>query len=123
MEEQIPSSIPPQNQPPSSPGTLTPEMIEALKARAREEAIRMTMLQKQSQSEEEVDRSIARVAVPPSQQIPVSQPQPQVVYVRRNFTVAELGLIILLSCGLVTAFQAGWHFVSNNLPRIEIKAK
>lgn len=123
MEEQIPSSIPPQNQPPSAPGTLTPEMLEALKARAREEAIRMTMLQKQDQQEAKKDRSIARATVAPSQQLPLPQIQPQVVYVRRNLTVAELGLIILLSCGLVTAFQGGWHFVSNNLPRIEIKAK
>lgn len=123
MEEQIPSSIPPQTQPPSAPGTLTQETIEALKARAREEAIRMTMLQKQGQLEAEEDRSIARAAIPPNQQIPFPQLQPQVVYVRRNFTVAELGLIILLSCGIVTAFQAGWDFVSNNLPRIEIKAK
>lgn len=83
----------------------------------------MTMLQKQGQQQEEEDRPIARAAVPPSQTIQVPQTQPQIVYVRRNLTVAELGLLILLSCGLVTGVQASWNFLSNNLPSIEIKAK
>lgn len=122
MEDQVPSSVPPQSGP-SAPSGLTPEVLEALKARAREEAIRMTMLQKQGQQQEEEDRPIARAAVPPSQTIQVPQTQPQIVYVRRNLTVAELGLLILLSCGLVTGVQASWNFLSNNLPSIEIKAK
>jgi hypothetical protein len=122
MEDQIPSSVPPQ---PSQtiPGGLTPEVLEALKARAREEAIRMTMLQKQVQQQEAEDLPIAQAEVPPSQPIQVPQAQPQFIYVRRNLTVAELGLVLLLACGLVTGVQAGWNFVSNTLPRIEIKAR
>jgi hypothetical protein len=55
------------------------------------------------------------------QQIP--QQSPRVVYVRRNLTVAELALVLLLSCGLVTGVQAAWNFASNVLPRLEIKVK
>jgi len=122
MEDQVPSSTPPQQEQ-TIPGGLTPEVLEALKARAREEAIRMTMLQKQGQLQEEADRPIARATVPPSQAIPAPQSEPQIIYLRRNMTVAELGLLILLSCGLVTGVQASWNFVSNHLPSIEIKAK
>jgi hypothetical protein len=49
--------------------------------------------------------------------------QPQVVYVRRNLTVAELLLVLLLSCGIVTGIQWTWNIISNVLPRIEIKAR
>jgi len=122
MEDQVPSSVPPQPEP-SVPSGLTPEVLEALKARAREEAIRMTMLQRQAQLQEEGDRPTAPQMVRPSQAVPSPQSEPQIIYLRRNLTVAELGLLILLSCGLVTGIQAGWNFVSNHLPSIEIKAK
>jgi hypothetical protein len=122
MEDQIPSSTPPQQEQ-TIPGGLTPEVLEALKARAREEAIRMTMLQRQAQQQEVADRPTAQAMVPPSQPIQFPQAEPQYVYVRRNLTVAELGLVLLLACGLVTGIQAGWNFVSNRLPTIEIKAR
>jgi hypothetical protein len=97
MEEQIsPSQIPQQTGP--TRGTITPEQLEFMKARAREAAVRTTLEQRQQQM------------VPP-----------QVVYVRRNLTVAELILVVLLSCGLVTGVQVGWNFASKILPRIEIK--
>ena len=99
MEEQLPSSQIPQQSGPI-PGTITPEQLEMMKARAREAAVRTTLEQRQQQM------------VPP-----------QVVYVRRNFTVAELILVVLLSCGLVTAVQVGWNFAAKTLPRIEIKVK
>jgi len=57
-----------------------------------------------------------------SQQVPQVAP-PQIVYLRRNLTVAEILLILLLSCGIVTGVQWTWGFVSNVLPRIEIKAR
>ncbi len=112
MEEQVPSSqvpMPPQEPVPSSnvpiPGQITPEQLEMMKARAKELAIQQALMQQ-------------RAAMP-------IQPEarPNVVYVRRNLTVAELLLVVLLSCGLVTTFQAGWHFASNLLPKIEIKVK
>ena len=122
MEDQVPSSVPPQADP-TIPGGLTPEILEALKARAREEAIRMTMLQRQAQQQEATDRPIAQAEVRPSQQVQFPQTETQYVYVRRNLTVAELVLVLLLACGLVTGIQASWNFVANRLPTIEIKAR
>jgi hypothetical protein len=122
MEDQVPSSVPPQPEQ-TVPGGLTPEVLEALKARAREEAIRMTMLQRQAQQQEATDRPIAQAEVRPSQQVQFPQEKTQYIYVQRNLTVAELGLVVLLACGLVTGIQVGWNFVANRLPTIEIKAR
>ena len=122
MEDQTPPSVPPQLDP-RVPGGLTPEILEQLKARAREEAVRQTMLQRQAQQQEPKDLPIAQATVPPSQAVQFPQSQPQVVYVRRNMTVAELILTLLLACGLVTGVQATWNFVSDRLPSIEIKAR
>jgi len=123
MEEQIPSSTPTQpieqpQMPPALQG-ITPEMLEAMKARAREEAVRMTILQQQQQMP--IQEGISG---PPRPSIPVIQPpQPQVIYLRRNLTVAELIIVFAIACGLVTGTQAAWNFASNHLPRIEIKAR
>lgn len=103
MEEQIPPSQPPQNM--TLEGQITPEMVAEMKARARELAIQQTIAQ--------------RAAI---QQQPLIQP-PQVVYVRRNLTVAELLLVVLLSCGIVTGIQWSWNIVTNILPRVEIKMR
>lgn len=124
MEDQVPSSTPPQFQDlrnPPIPGGITPELLEQMKARAREEAIRMTILQQQAEAQEQADYPIAQPEAPSRFQF--SPQQPQIVYVRRNLTVAELILVFTISCGVVTGLQATWNFVSNNLPRIEIKAR
>ena len=126
MEEQIPSSTPTQSvdqpQLPQMPQALqgiTPEMLEAMKARAREEAIRMTILQQQQQMAPQEE-----VPVAPRPSVTVFQPpQPQVIYLRRNLTVAELIIVFAIACGLVTGVQTAWNFASNHLPRIEIKAR
>lgn len=94
MEDQVPPSQQP------SISQISPEQLEEMKARARELAIQQTLMQQQS-----------------------PQQPPRVVYVRRNLTVAELLLLILLACGLVTGVQAGWNFAANVLPRLEIKVK
>ena len=96
MEEQIPPSQPPMQQ--TLEGQITPEMLAEMKARAMELAIQQTAPFRTS------------VEMPP-----------QVVYVRRNLTVAELLLVLLLSCGIVTGIQWSWNIVTNVLPRIEIK--
>ena len=124
MEDQIPSSIPPQfselkNSP--IPGGITPELLEQMKARAREEAIRISILQQQAAAQEQEDYPIGQPEVPARFQIPNTQPQ--VVYVRRNLTVAELIVVFAIACGLVTGIPAIWNSVSNYLPRIEIKAR
>jgi RNase P subunit RPR2 len=87
--------------------SVSPQEIEKMKARAREEAVRITLEQRRA------------VAQPPN--IPLAPPQ--VVYVRRNFTVAELLLVVLLACGVVTGVQIGWNYLSTFIPRIEIRVK
>lgn len=99
MEEQIPPSQPPQQM--TLEGQITPEQLAQLKARAREIAVQQAMAQQQQ----------------------VPQQPPQIVYLRRNLTVAEVLLVILLSCGIVTGIQWGWNVVSNVLPRVEIKVR
>ena len=102
MEDQIPNSQVP---PVSTEGRISAQDLEQMKARARELAIQQTLFQQKA-----------------VQQVAQAQ-QPQVVYVRRNLTVAELLLVLLLSTGIVAATQAAWSFVSNALPKIEIKIK
>ena len=95
MEEQVPPSQPPVNP------QITPEQLQQMKARARALAIQHTL----------------------AQNAPVSPPQPQVIYVRRNLTLAEIVIILLLSCGLVTGVQFTWNVVNDFLPRLEINVK
>jgi hypothetical protein len=99
MEEQIPPSQPPQQM--TLEGQITPEQLAQLKARAREIAVQQAIAQQQQ----------------------VPQQPPQLVYLRRNLTVAEVLLIILLSCGIVTGVQWTWNIVTNLLPRVEIKVR
>lgn len=62
------------------------------------------------------------VQAPPSI-VPTPPVAPNVVYVRRNLTIAELILIFAIACGLVTGVQFAWNFAANVLPKIEIKVK
>jgi len=104
MEEQIPAS----NFPPASPGLvgqITPEQLEQIKARAREAAMMQVYQQQQAQP------------------IPLGRPPEQIVYVKRPLTVAEIILMLALSCGIVFGVQLSIDFISNTLPRIEIKMK
>ena len=81
------------------PAQITPEQLEQMKAVARERAIQSTYAQR-------------------VQEVP---PQQQVVYVRRNLTVAELIAVFIISCGLVFGVLLTWNFATNILPRIEVK--
>jgi hypothetical protein len=59
-------------------------------------------------------------------QVPAPAPLPQtpnVVYVKRNLTIAEIGLVLLLATGILGALQFAGNFVIQNLPTIEIKTK
>jgi hypothetical protein len=98
MEERIPPSQPPMQQ--TLEGQITPEMLAEMKARAMELAIQQTV----------------------PQRLPMDIP-PQVVYVRRNLTVAELLLVLLLSCGIVTGIQGLWYLGTNLLPRLEVRVR
>jgi len=87
--------------PPQLENQITPEQLAEMKARARELAIQQTI----------------------AQQAAMQQQQPRVIYVRRNLTVAEVLLVLLLSCGIVTGVQWTWNIVTNFLPRIEVKMR
>ena len=67
----------------------------------------------------------AQVQQPPTVQPapPQPRPEPKVVYVRRNLTLAELILVFALSIGMVTGVQFVWQVVTDILPRIEIRDK
>jgi hypothetical protein len=111
MEDQIPASTPPEK---LSAPRITPDQLEQLKAIARERAIQATF-------EQQAQTQLASIQpqVPPS----YLPPNQQVVYVRRNLTVAELILVFALACGVVTGLQAGFNVAANWLPRLEIKVK
>lgn len=114
MDEQVQNSVPPEfKQMPK----LSAEQVEMLKAVARERAIAQAASEATAQPVQS-----QRLAVPPPSMVP-PQVQTQVVYVRRNFTVAELLLILFLSCGLVVGTQALWGLGSRILPQVEIKVK
>lgn len=128
MEEQIPSSIPPQANPIGNvpvPGTITPEILEQMKQQAREMAISQYLTQQQRQATEQpVNRSKTyEINDPITKPFQFPGQEPKVVYVRRNLTVAEVLLVFCLSIGIVTGFQAGWNFISTRLPQVEIRMK
>jgi hypothetical protein len=111
MEEQIPAS----NFPPVQQG-ITPEQLEQLKARAREAAIMQTYQQQKP--------VVHQIGQPPALwHLPPGAPRQQVVYVKRQLTVAEIILMLTLSCGIVFGTQLVVNFAANILPRIEIKMK
>lgn len=66
-----------------------------------------------------------RPAAAPQTVQPVNQtaPQPNIVYLRRNLTIAELAVVFLIAITGVIGVQAGIGFVSDILPRIEIRDK
>ena len=89
------SQLPP-NQEPTQP-QISPEQLEQMKFLARQQAMQQVVAQRQI------------------------EPQPKVIYVRRNLTVAEVIAVFVISCGLVIGIPAVWNFATNYLPRIEIK--
>ena len=99
MQEQVPPSQSPVNPP------ITPEQLEQMKARAKELAIQQTLAQNAP-------------ILPPKNQLP-----PKVVYVKRNLTIAEFVLVLIISCCLVTGVQFTWNVVNEFLPRLEIRVK
>jgi hypothetical protein len=104
MENQVPASSAPEFQIPQGP-QLTPEYFAEMKRIALEQAIQ----------QHDAQRYATQTAV--------SAPETKIIYVKRNLTVAELLLILLLSCGIVTGVQIGFNFVSDILSRIEIKER
>lgn len=115
MDEQVQNNVPPEFQ---APMKLSAEQIEMLKAVARERAIAQAAAEQQMQPVQ-----TQRFAGPPPSIVPPQQQKPEIVYLRRNFTVAEILLVLLLSCGIVAGVQALWGLGSRILPQVEIKVK
>jgi uncharacterized protein YfaQ (DUF2300 family) len=106
MEDQVPSSFIAESKAPEAPAMppgITAEQLGEMKRIALERAIQQHQQNQQNQQ--------------------VAPQQPEVVYVRRNFTVAELLLVLVISCGLVAGVQMTWNFAANILPRVEIRLK
>jgi hypothetical protein len=120
MEEQVSASnFPPAQQ--GLVGQIMPEQLEQLKARAREAAIMQTYQQQKKveyQTGEPLPPGTYYEATPP-----INPTTSKIVYVKRSLTVAEIILMLALSCGIVLGTQLGVNFVANILPRIEIKMK
>ena len=105
-DEGRPEGMPQMTRPP-----ITPEQIEAMRA----EAMRRAVEQVQGRPQQPLTR---QEFVEPQPEV-----EPQVVYVRRNFTVAELILVLIMAIASVSLFQTVWGVVEPNLPRIEIKSR
>lgn len=122
MEGQVPASQPPEfNTAPS----ITPENIQALKEEARRRAIAQAMQDRQTM-EQAPPRPAPQpqyVPQPQPQRQFVPTPQPQPVVVRRNLTIAEVGLLIAVSVGILAGIQFTWNFSTDILSRIEIREK
>ena len=133
MEGQVPASQQPDLNPRRP--AVTPENIESLKEEARRRAIMQAMQERQNQKPQTPPPGM-ELSMDGSQYVPQKYPdnipqmqfrppapQPQVVYVRRNLTVAEVGLMLLISVGILAGIQFTWNFSTDILSRIEIREK
>ena len=77
----------------------------------------------QAMRQEAMAKAVQQVTGQPMANAPVAQPQPKVVYVRRNLTLAELILVFTIASLGVIGVQAGWNFATDVLPRIEVRDK
>ena len=95
MDSQLPPNqeLPqPQPQP-----QITLEQLQQMKILARQQAVEQVRSQQQI------------------------EPPPKIIYVRRNLTVAELIAVFAISSFVVLGIPASWNFITNYLPRIEVK--
>ena len=142
MEDQIPAS-----QAPEPTQRITPEELEAMKAFAREQAIRMTYQQPPQPPVSNLPYQPAPEAVQSSQPAIWTVPQwpptpevlipkmprapepaydysaPKIIYQTRNLTIAEILVMFALSCVVVSGIPALWGFASKHLPQIEVRVK
>lgn len=135
MADQIPSSTPVQPdqnpvQPEQSP--FSPERLEAMKQQARELAIQQAMAQRAVQQQmmsaspapqPSPAPAPAAPSLPDPVRAPGSVPAPNLVYLRRNLTIAEVLIVFIIAIGIVTGAQFVWNTGSDFLSRIEIREK
>lgn len=110
MDEQVPASQ--EFQIPQAPQAQIPKPdFAAMRQMAMQQAIA------QHQQSKQLEYQMQQQAPEPLVQ------EPKVVYVRRNFTVAELLVTFLIACAVVLGGQFTWNFFTDVLPRIEIREK
>ena len=99
--------------------------FQAMREAALQQAIEQVAAKRQNFPQQSVPPQptpVQQASVTPSQ--PVAAPaQPKMVYVRRNLTLAEILVVLAISCGLVTGIQFTWNAASDILSRIEIRDK
>jgi len=99
--------------------------FQAMREAALQQAIEQVAAKRQNFPQQSVPPQptpVQQASVTPSQ--PVAAPiQPKVVYVRRNLTIAEILVVLAISCGLVTGTQFIWNAGADLLSRIEIRDK
>lgn len=135
MEDQVPSSTPPSRpvagQAEAAAGVNFPMPELNIK---QLEALRASMQQAREAVNKPGSPYIPQQPSYPAANVPVRAPQkppqppqqpvqPRVVYVRRNLTVAEILVLLALSCVLVTGVQFVGGKLLEFLPRVEIKVK
>lgn len=138
MQEQIPSSNPaqvdeqPQYEQTYQEPTFNPENLESLKARARDLAMQQAIAARGMQPPAnpmptpplaQPPQAPPRPQPSPTPKYQAPAPQPNVVYLRRNLTIAEILIILALSTGILAGVQFAWSFSTDILSRIEIREK
>jgi len=142
MEDQVPSSkqyvtpgqLPEENNyfsDPGGPRYQNPADFAAAQQQIAQQAPPVPDFQEMrrialEQAIQQVTQQPAPVQAPPSSapqvQVPYpTPPEPNVVYIRRNLTLAEILVVFAVSCGLVFGIQGAWNFATDILPRIEIR--
>ena len=125
-------------QPAQQPGVVfnRPD-FQAMREQALQQAIEQVKGQRMELSmdgsqyvpQKQPDNAPRYEAVPPArppQPIPpqpLAQVEPQVVYVKRNLTLAEIIIVFAITTGCVLGIQGIWTLATDILPRIEIKDK
>jgi hypothetical protein len=123
QQGQVPPPPPPEQQ---QPGVVynVPD-FQAMREAALQQAIEQVTAKRQNfpqQSAPPQPMPAQQAPVAPSQPV-VTPSQPKVVYVRRNLTIAEILVVLAISCGLVTGTQFIWNAGADVLSRIEIRDK
>ena len=116
--------VPPPPPPGQQPGVVynVPD-FQAMREAALQQAIEQVTARSQNFPQQAAPAPMPKPQ--PSAPIPqpVTETQPKVVYVRRNLTIAEILVVLALSCGLVTGTQFIWNAGADVLSRIEIRDK
>ena len=116
--------------PPSNAPEFNPQELAAMRKRALDDAVARVTGSPAAPAPVATPAPPAPLPTPPAPEfppaamrMPVAPPQPEVVYVRRNLTLAEMLVALVVAVGIVSGFQAGWYLATDLIPRIEIRQR